>query len=280
MGASGGYSKSNNQGSFSQTMPKFQKEALKGLYGQLSGLFSTTNNYMQSMMPGAISNMQNQIAPANLAWQNMLSGGPYKDMNLQNNLMSSLNRSLDSPTNMQDINNMIMGGAGNNYADAMKESYIGDANRATQNMLANLDARAAASGMSGGSRHGIATAQGMNDINTNLQRNLAETGYNTFDKDLDRKLNIAAQADQGTLARQQMMQAMLGNMGQTQMGGLNMSPQIQSLSLSPFAATMMPWQAMQGYQQGIGAPIVLTSGQMSGSSNSMNQSGGLGGGKS
>ena len=280
MGASGGYSKSDNQASFNQAIPKFQKDALKGLYGQLSNLFSTTNNQMQSMLPGAISGMQSQIGPANSAWQNMLSGGPYQNMDLQNNLMSSLNRSLDSPTNMQDINNMIMGGDGNNYADAMKESYIGDANRATQNMLANLDARAAASGMSGGSRHGIATAQGMDDINRNLQRNMAETGYNTFDKDLDRKLNIASQADQGTLARQQMMQAMLGNMGQMQTSGLNMSPQMQALSMSPFAATMMPWQAMQGYQQGIGAPTVLSSGQMTGSSNSLNQSGGIGGGKS
>ena len=279
MGGSMGKSDSSNAFSFSQNVPKFQREALTGLYKSMAGLFGTTNSQMQNEIPGSVNYMKNIGGMVPGAFGQNLQGGVFKDMDLQNRLGSSLDRSLNSPTNMQEINNMIMGGEGNNYADAMKAQYMTDANRAQDMMLSNLDARAAASGMSGGSRHGTATAQGMNDINTNLQRNMAETGFNTFDQDLNRKLDIAQQADQSTLARQQMMQQMLGGQQSTSENAINSAQNVQGLSLSPFGAYMMPWQAASGYSQGIGNPIVLSSGSGSGSSKGKGTGGGIGGGK-
>lgn len=117
--------------------------------------------------------------------------------------------------------------------------------------------------MSGGSRHGIATAQGMRDINQNLQRNMAQTGYDTFSQDLDRKLQIAQQADQGNLARQQMMSDMLANQQNTMAGGIGMGQQLYGLGQEMFN---LPWQNLQNYGAILGDPAVLSSG--SGASNS------------
>jgi len=268
--ASLGKSKAKNSSgqSFEQNVYGPQSNALEQLYGQVGNLFNQTNLGMQNQIPGAVNNMQNIQNQAMPAWQQQMQGGAYQGMDLQNQLMGSLNQSMNSPTATQEVNNMIMGGQGNNYADAMKNQYIQDANRAQGNMLSNLDARASAAGMSGGSRHGIATAQGMRDINQNLQSNMAQTGFNTFDQDLNRKLQIAGQADQGTLQRQQMMQQMLGGQQQAMAGGLQQGQGMQNLGMGTFAPYMAPWQAAGAYSNAIGAPTVLSQGAGSGSGSS------------
>lgn len=275
-GGSYNQSKANNQSNFNQKIPKWQSDALTKMYGAAASTFGNTGNSINQQMGGAQDYINRTNQSAMPEWQSQLSGGVYKGMDNANALSNSLQQSLSNPTATSQIYGQMMGGQGNNYADAMKASYLGDANRATDNMLANLDSRAAASGMSGGSRHGVATSQGMYDINSQLQKNLADTGYNTFDKDLANKLNIAQQADQGTLARQQMMSGMLGQQQGVQTGALNAGGQMQNLGMGSFAPTMMPWQNMSNYANSIGSPTVLSSGGSSGSSNAMGVSGGGG----
>jgi hypothetical protein len=279
MSGGGNYSqsKANNQSSFNQTIPKWQEDALTKMYGSAASTFGSTGSAINAQTPGVQSYIDQTKQRAMPEWQNQLNGGVYKGMDNANALSNSLQQSLSNPTATSQIYGQMMGGNGNNYADAMKASYVGDANRATDNMLANLDSRAAASGMSGGSRHGVATSQGMYDINGNLQKNLAATGYNTFDKDLTNKLNIAQQADSGTLARQQMMAGMLGQQQGVQTGALNAGSQMQNLGMGSFAPTMMPWQNMSNYANSIGSPTVLSSGSSSGNSSAMGM--GAGGGK-
>ena len=279
MSGGGNYSESsaNNQSSFNQKIPKWQSDALTKMYNAAASTFGKTGNSINQQMGGAQDYINQTNQSAMPEWRNQLNGGVYQGMDNANALSSSLQQSLSNPTATSQIYGQMMGGQGNNYADAMKASYLGDANRATDNMLANLDSRAAASGMSGGSRHGVATSQGMYDINSNLQKNLAQTGYNTFDKDLNNKLNIAQQADSGTLARQQMMAGMLGAQQGVQAGALNAGGQMQNLGMGSFAPTMMPWQNMSNYANSIGSPTVLSSGSSSGSSNAMGM--GAGGGK-
>lgn len=279
MSGGGNYSESsaNNQSNFNQKIPKWQSDALTKMYGAAASTFGNTGNSINQQMGGAQDYINQTNQSAMPEWQNQLNGGVYQGMDNANQLSNSLQQSLSSPTNTQNIYGQMMGGNGNNYADAMKAGYTADANRATDNMLANLDSRAAASGMSGGSRHGVATSQGMYDINSNLQKNLAQTGYDTFDKDLNNKLNIAQQADSGTLARQQMMSGMLGAQQGVQTGALNSGGQMQNLGMGSFAPTMMPWQNMSNYANSIGSPTVLSSGGSSGNSNAMGM--GAGGGK-
>ena len=275
-GGSYNQSKANNQSNFNQTIPKWQSDALTKMYDAAASTFGNTGSAINAQTPGVQSYIDQTNSAAMPEWKNQLAGGVYQGMDNANALSSSLQQSLSNPTATSQIYGQMMGGQGNNYADAMKASYLGDANRATDNMLANLDSRAAASGMSGGSRHGVATSQGMYDINSNLQKQLADTGYNTFDKDLANKLNIAQQADQGTLARQQMMSGMLGQQQGVQTGALNAGGQMQNLGMGSMAPTMMPWQNMSNYANSIGSPTVLSSGGSSGSSNAMGVSGGGG----
>ena len=279
MSGGGNYSESsaNNQSSFNQKIPKWQSDALTKMYGAAASTFGNTGNSINQQMGGAQDYINQTNQSAMPEWRNQLNGGVYQGMDNANALSNSLQQSLSNPTATSQIYGQMMGGNGNNYADAMKAGYAADANRAAANMLSTLDARAAASGMSGGSRHGVATSQGMYDINSNLQKNLADIGYNTFDKDLNNKLNIAQQADSGTLARQQMMAGMLGQQQGVQTGALNSGGQMQNLGMGNFAPTMMPWQNMSNYANSIGSPTVLSSGSSSGSSNAMGM--GAGGGK-
>lgn len=272
--------KSGNWSQFDQKIPKFQQDALTKLYAQASNLFGQNNAAINRQVPGQQNFAQNVQNQARAAWQDQLAGGAYKNVNA-GQIANQLNQSLNTPSQMSTINSMIMGGKGNNYADAMKGQYIKDANRAQQLMLNNLDARASAAGMGGGARHGVATAMGMNDINSNLQRNLAETGYNTFDKDLERKLGIAQQADQNVLARQGMLQNMLGAKQNTMAGAASQSGNVQNLGMGSFAPLMMPWQGMSNYGSILGGPTVLSSGQSQGNSSAKGKSasGGIGGGK-
>jgi hypothetical protein len=279
MSGGANYSQSNakNNSNFNQKIPKWQSDALTKMYNAAAGTFGNTGNSINQQMGGAQDYINRTNQSAMPEWQNQLNGGVYQGMDNANALSNSLQQSLNSPTATSQIYGQMMGGNGNNYADAMKAGYTADANRATDNMLSTLDARAAASGMSGGSRHGVATSQGMYDINSNLQKNLADIGYNTFDKDLNNKLNIAQQADSGTLARQQMMAGMLGQQQGVQTGALNAGGQMQNLGMGNFAPTMMPWQNMSNYANSIGSPTVLSSGSSSGNSSAMGV--GTGGGK-
>jgi hypothetical protein len=265
---SGQSGSSSSQSSFNQKIPKFQEDALKQLYGQANTQYGQTAGSIAGRTPGADSFINNVNQGAMGGYNDALQGGVYQNMGNQQALQDSLQQSLANPSATSQIYGQVMGGQGNNYADAMKASYITDANRAQQNMLGNLDARAAASGMSGGSRHGTATAQGMNDINSNLQKNLATTGYETFNQDLQNKLGIAQQADQGTLQRQQMLSDMIGQQQGVQTGALNQGQNMQNLGMGSFAPGMVGWNNMSNYANTIGSPNVLSSGSSSSSSKS------------
>lgn len=270
MSGGGNTGKSNSQqgANFSQNVWSPQGGALQNLYGNAANTFGGTSSLMNENVSNASNIANNAANTGQQALDTMASGGAYGGLGLGSQLMSSLNQSMNSPSATQEINNMIMGGSGNNYADAMKETYINDANKATQNMLGNLDARAAASGMSGGSRHGTAISKGMEDINSNLQRNLAETGYNTFDKDLERKLQIAGQADSNNLSRQKLMSDMLGAQNTTMNNAVNAAGNVQNLGMGTFAPLNAVWDSIKNYADTIGAPTVLSSGGSQGNSSS------------
>lgn len=272
-GLSGSSQDSGSNQSFNQDVWGPQGDALQNLYSQIGGLFDYGNQGMQNQMGGAVDQANNVQDAAMNPWMNQLEGGAYSNMGLQDSLMGSLNQSMNQPSNASEINAMIMGGEGNNYADAMKDQYMQDASQAQGQMLANTDARAAASGMSGGSRHGLSQAKGMEDINDSLMSNMANVGYQTFDQDLNRKLDIAGQADQANLSRQQMMQQMLGSQQSAMTGALNNSGNMQNLGMGGMNAYNAPWEMAGNYANAIGGPTVLGSGSSSSNSSGKGASG-------
>ena len=272
-GGSANQSKSKNSSSYNERVWEGQEDALKDVYTQAGDLFGDTKSQFAGLNDQAVENQQKVFEASQPHWQNQMQGGAYKDMNLGQNVMRSLNDSMNQPTAMQDIYGSVMGGQGNNYADAMKQTYVDDANRSMENMNSTLDARAAGSGMGGSSRHGVAQGVGMRGINDRLQNNLARTGYETFDKDLQNKLKIAQQADQGTLQRQQMMTGMLGSQNKTMNQGLLGGQNQQNLNMGQYDPGMKPWEAMGQYANAVGRPTVLGSGQSEGESSGWGMTG-------
>ena len=275
----GSKSESQAQTGFGQDVWGGQADALQNLYGGAGQLFGGAKGGMMPQAQGGQMFQSGAMQAMQQPWQQQMEGGAYSGMDLS----GMMNRSVadmqrGGTTNMQDINAMIMGGAGNTYADAMKSQYMQDADRATQQMMGNLDARAVASGMSGGSRHGVAMRGGMEDINRNLQRNLATTGFETFESDLDRKLDIARQADVNVLQRdvqnQNMIAQMMGGQQGAMAGGMQFAPSMMNIGMQQ---QMMPWQQAGAYSNIIGAPTVLSSGQSgsTGSSKGKSASGGV-----
>jgi hypothetical protein len=269
-GFQGGQSQSQNSRSGGSNFGQgvFNQDALNSLYGSAKGLFNQQYGQQQGMVPGAMDFQNQQAQGAANANQGMQQGGVYGGLGIGNQLMSSLQQSQNSPSNMQEVNRMIMGGNGNTSLDAMKGSLEADAARAGQLNSATNSASAAASGMSGGSRQGVADALGQGEINRGLMSTEANLGYNSFNDDLNRKLNIASQADQNTFGRQQLMSGMLGQQQGAVNQGIQNTGNVQGYGMGQFNASNQPWQGLQNYQNTIGTPTVLNSG------NSWNQGSG------
>lgn len=261
----GSTSKSNfsGGGNFRNYVDPTQQKYLADLYGKSKDTYGDkTNTAMLKALSKNIGGKTNELTNRSLYNRNYLAkGGDYQSMALANNLRKTLNTSLSRPSETALIYSKMMGGKGNTYADAMKASFTADANRVKDNLLATTDARAADAGMSGSSRHGIVQSKGLYDINSNLQKNLADVGYNTFDKDLQNKLGIAQQADQNTLARQQLMSEMLGEQNRTRSETLDKTPNFQNNIMSNFSPYMLPWQNVSNYKNALGSPLVLAEGQ-------------------
>jgi hypothetical protein len=280
MGISSGKSdsSSNSNAKFNEQVWATQAPYLKDLYGNALNQYG--RNYAELTAPDAV---RDQAYAAQFEgsrgaipwWHQQMHGGAYQGVD-PNMIMNDIRQSQNMPSNTGTIYAQMMGGQGNTYADAMKDRYIKDANKATANMMNVMDARAAGSGMSGSSRHGVAQGVGTEAINENLQRNLAQVGYETFDKDLQNKLGIAQMADQNTLARQQMQMDMLAGKQSAMQGGLNFAPNIGQLGMDlfkPFAATWGPTNQLAAM---LGAPTILGSGEMTGSGDSSSKGMGIG----
>lgn len=269
-GSLGKSESSASQGAqFGQDVFGPQAGALSGLYGSLANLFGQTNNQMQQQIPGAVGQQQAIYEGAMPAWQQQMQGGAFQGMPLQQQYADAL---LGGGAE-QDINQMIMGGAGNNYAQAMKDQLAGDAIDRMGRGLASIDSRASAAGQPGSSRHGLVQSDLIRNEMDRLGEQQTNIGYNTFDKDLERKLGIAQRADQFDLGRLQSAQNMLGAQQGAMAGGLGASGAMQGLGMGQFNPSMAPWQAAQGYAQGIGAPTVLSSGSSSMDSDSKSMGG-------
>ena len=59
---------------------------------------------MQGQIPGSQEYMQGVQEAAMPAWQQQMAGGAYADMGLQNQLMGSLQQSMNQPSNQAQIN--------------------------------------------------------------------------------------------------------------------------------------------------------------------------------
>jgi len=272
---SGGHSKSEseNETGFKQDVWGPQSTALTQMYGQMPGVFNQTNTGIQSLTPGAtdwMQGVQNQSQPF---WQQQMGGGAFEGMDLQKDYSNAL---ASGGGNEQWLDQSIMGGEGNDYADAMKAKMTADATRNLGGNIGMNDLRASNLGQPGSSRHGMVESNLYKDSNDRLMDNINTIGYDTFKDDQDRKMGIARRADTYDMNRLNNISGMMGQQQNAMQGGLGYGGQMQNLGMGQFAPQMMPWQAANQYAGTLGSPTILGSGSMTGSSDSKSMQGGVG----
>jgi hypothetical protein len=267
----------NSNSAFSQDIPQFQQNALSQLYDTTANLFGGINNSTSAQVPGVSQYVDQVNSGVMPAYQNSLQGGAYAGQDYAKQLSDSLNNTLNSPSNTQQVYSNIMGGNGNTSLDAMKASLEANAGRSLALNQGTNAAQAEAAGMSGSSRQGVYDALNKSLSDQNLQSTEANLGYNSFNQDLSNKLGIAGQADNNTLARQQMLAGLLGQKQGTINNAIGQGGTVQNLGMGSFAPTMIPWQNLSNYSNVVGAPTVLSKGTSvsSGSSSSKGGGGGI-----
>ena len=120
-----------------------QSPYLQDVYGQAQNAFNQGMGQINAMQPGVTQQVQDAYGQANQGFGNQLDGG----------FAAGLQGQIGP----------------NSYTDAMKDMIAEDAQRMQQQSLGNLDARAAAAGMSGSSGYRDQVGRSMDDINQNAQ---------------------------------------------------------------------------------------------------------------
>jgi len=260
----------SNHADFSQSV--FNPAAMQNMQGQFNNLFGNTMGGMQNLTPDATQQMQDIYSQTMPNWQNQMGGGAYQGMDLQN----QYNQALQGGGNERFVDEQVMGGAGNDYVDAMKGSMQQDFNKRLGSNLSMLDQRAASGELGGSSRHGLAQAKMFDDSNRALTDAQTSLGFTSFDKNLDRMTGIAQRADQFDMGKMQNISGMMGQQQQAMQGGLSYGQGMQNLGMGQFAPYMAPWQMSGQYANNLGRPTVLGSGSSSSSSESDSMGGGFG----
>ena len=138
---------------------------------------------INAMQPGVTQQVQDAYGQANQGFGNQLDGG----------FAAGLQGQIGP----------------NSYTDAMGHDRRGRAEDAAA-VSGNLDARAAAAGMSGSSGYRDQVGRSMDDINQNAQNAMANIGYQSYNQGVQNQMNLANMMDQnqqfGTSNLQNMQQ--------------------------------------------------------------------------
>jgi len=154
----------------------------------------------------------------------------------------------------------------NSYVDALKGDMMSDAAKIKQQNLGGLDARAAASGMSGSSGYHNSANQMASNVDEQTMRGMNNLGFQAHNQGVQNQMNLAGMMDAN-------QQGAMGNLQNMQQGAMNQ-----------FNPHMMGLNAAGQYAGIIGGPTVLgqsmggsqntsqgtSSGSSSGFSNGMN----------
>lgn len=263
------YSQMNQSGNSTQRIPKWQQRAQKEVFNAAKDMFGAQGNSLKSLLP----QLQSQLSSSNAKVQDLINqnsvGGAFSDVN-PTELLGKIESFRNTPSQSSGLYEQIMGGKGNSYLDAMKDSLLKDAQRRRDLSTASLDARLAGGGMSGGARHGVAQALIDRDINDSLANQMTQVGYNTFENDLQNKLNIARQADSNSLARDQMFTNTANQLISGKDANMDAALEGQYRNIGNIfglaSLNNMPWTNLQNYSAAIGNPTVLTNSTSNGSS--------------
>lgn len=269
MSSSGSMNKSKSEGSsqYNESVWAPQGSALSQMYGQAANTFGNNaqysdqfNNMAQQLEPY----MQNVLGQAQSGYEGQMGGGAIGNTDdIRSQLMQSM-QSTAGGSQMGNMYNSIVGGQGNSYIDPMVDQMNQSYDQRIAQGQSGTAMDAAAMGQGGSSRHAMQNA--MQGAQMEQDRSLQEANMrgNAYDTDLNMKLDIARQADQGIQNTQDRLQGMLGSADANQQAAMNYGSQMQNLGMGSMApwqqASQQPWDAMNQYAGVLGGPTVLGSG--------------------
>jgi hypothetical protein len=141
----------------------------------------------------------------------------------------------------------------NSYVNALKGDMMNDANLIKQQNLGGIDARAAASGMSGSSGYHNSANQMANNVDKATMQGMNNLGFQAHNQGVQNQMNLANMMDRN-------QQFGVGNLQNMQQGAMNQ-----------FNPAMAGLNATGAYGQIIGGPTTLTQSSGGGSSSSSSQ---------
>lgn len=246
VGQSAGTSTSSSSSSSNQRVWEPQQQYLKDLYTQSQDMYGDQQGALANEGQYAGDYIRNVQGGAMPAWQQQLQGGTFSETGAGADYMNRLR-------------GVAEGQGTNQYLGDLKAAMAADAQHAQQQMMAGADARAAASGMSGGARHGVMMGRGMDDINRNLLSNQANIGFQAAEAEKARQMQA-----------NQMLGTAYGQNQQAQQFGLGNAGAMANLGLTGFDPINAQWSGLNNYAGIVGGPTTLTSSKSSSKSTSKN----------
>lgn len=282
--ASSGKSESASQGmnSFFQQdkIWKPQRNYLKDTYGQAQNLFNNFDPHQYDAQFNELNaNIKGLNSQTQAGWEKMMQGG-IQDRDLE----AAIRNSMNSPSEVGKMYENIVGGPGNTYIDPMVQAMKAGQMDNLKQQLATTNMGAVGAGQAGSSRHGVAEGLMRAMANNQMLDKEATMRGENYDRDMQWKMGIAQQADQGRASAQERAMQMLANKNASMQQGIQANTQMQQNARSLLDNAMqqgnLGWDNYNRYKSGIGAPLVLGSsggsGSSSGSSSSKQQSTGGG----
>lgn len=225
---SNGSSSSFNQSSGTSDIWDGQSPSLQNLYAQNTDQYTQALAGINGLQPEVQQQVQDAYGNAATGMTNQSNGG--FSAGLQGNV------------------------GPNAYTGALKQNIADDAQLLKQQNLGGLDARAAASGMSGSTGYRDQVAKMTNNADENALNQMSQLDFNAQNQGIQNQMQLAQQ------------------MNQAQQFGAAGANNLQSAAMNQFNPFMSGMQATGMYGNIIGAPTVLSQSSSSGGGSSSNSS--------
>lgn len=233
---------SNSQGTSwnqsSQDVWEAQQPHLEKVYNAGGDAYGQAMEGINGLQPGVSQDLMGSLQQAQGGYGNQMGGG------FASNLQGQVGP--------------------NSYVDALGSDMMNDAARIKQQNLGGIDARAAASGMSGSSGYHNSANQMAENVDRQTMQGMNNLRFNAQNQGVQNNMNLAGMMDRN-------QQGAMGNLQNIQQGSMNQfMPHMQGLNAAGQFASIIGAPTVLGQSSGGSQQTANASGSSSGFSNGMN----------
>lgn len=237
-----------------------QQPHLENVYNSAGDAYGSAQAGINNLQPQVSSQMADALQSANGGYGNQMGGG--------------FASGLQGQVGADNFNNAsaLQGQVGpNSYVNNLAGDMMSDAQKIKAQNLGGLDARAAASGMSGSSGYHNSANQMMNNVDEQTMQGMNQLRFNSYDRGVQNKMQLAGMMDQNAQRGVQNNMQLAGMMDQNQQGAMGQMLNMQQGSMNQFNPHMQGLNAAGAYGQIIGGPTVLGQSQSQNGSSASSQ---------